>query len=235
MTSDLNTNNYNLDAGYGHQLRIRGGETDFIGNPTYSQINFPVNQRAELFSSYGISLETPDDKDIRILSPLLVAFNGINKYEANAVDETRIRDTFIAVTATTRLNLQNSIITPTLVQLKATAAGVTGVTVTATGVTLAGEIKLSSTSRVKLGQDIYNSKLGVESISNYNGTGPFTASQGVQFPDLTVQRTAYQGYLNFGQIAAPATNPQDFMLQLQAVNFGTITNPGTLAYDAGTI
>jgi len=235
MTSDLNSNNFNIIAGFSNQLRIQGGESSFLGNSTFSQINFPVNQRAEIFSSYGLALETPDDKDIRILSPLLVAFNGINKYEANAVDETRIRDTFIAVTATTRLNLQNSIITPTLVQLRATVAGVTGVTVTATGVTLAGDIKLSSTSRVTVGQDIYNSKLGVESLTNFNGTGPFTASQGVQFPDLTVQRTAYQGYLNFGQISAPATNPQDFMLQLQAVDFGSVTNPGTLAYDAGTI
>ena len=235
MTNNLDTNGFNIDAGYGEQLYIRGGESDFLGNQTFSQVYFPVNQPLNLYSSYGITLDTPDDKAITIASPFVLAHGGQERFSANAVGETRIRDTFVAVTATNRINLQNSIITPTLIQLRATVAGVTGVTVTATGVTLAGDIKLSSTSRVIVGQDLYNSKLGVESISNFNGTGPFTASQGVQFPDLTVQRTAYQGYLNFGQISAPATNPQDFMLQLQAVDFGSVTNPGTLAYDAGTI
>jgi hypothetical protein len=236
MTTDLNSNNFNIIAGFNNQLRIQGGESSFLGNSTFSQISFQVNQRAEFFSSYGISLESPDDKDIRILSPFLVAFNGINKYDANAVDETRIRDTFIAVTATNRLNLQHSIITANQVKLRATALADTYIQIDPTTATIhSASIRLDTANRIQIGQDIYNSKLGVESLTNFNGTGPFTASQGVQFPDLTVQRTAYQGYLNFGQIAAPATNPQDFMLQLQAVDFGSVTNPGTLAYDAGTI
>jgi len=236
LTSDLITDGYNIDAGFSQQLNIKGGESNFLGNQTFSQVYFPVNQPLNLFSSYGITLDTPDDKTVNINSPFTVSHrDGASRISTNAVGETRLNDGTIAVTATNRILLQNSIITPSQVQLKATSAGVVGVTVTATGVTLAGDIKLSSTNRVRVGQDLYNSRLGVESITNFNGTGPFTASQGVQFPDLTVQRTAYQGYLNFGQIAAPATNPQDFMLQLQAVDFGTVGNPGTLAYDAGTI
>jgi len=236
MTSDLDTNGFNLNAGYGKQLTIKGGESDFLGNQTFSQISFPVNQRAEFFSSYGISLESPDDKYINILSPFLVSFDGVEKYNANAQGETRIRDTFIAVTATNRLNLQHSIITANQVKLRATALADTYIQIDPTSATIhSATIRLDTANRLQLGQDLYNSRLGVESITNFNGTGPFTASQGVQFPDLTVQRTAYQGYLNFGQIAAPATNPQDFMLQLQAVDFGTVDNPGTLAYDAGTI
>ena len=236
MTNNLDTNGFNIDAGYGEQLYIRGGESDFLGNQTFSQVYFPVNQPLNLYSSYGIILDTPDDKTITIASPFTVSHrDGASRISTNAVGETRLNDGTIAVTATNRVIVQNSIITPTQIQLKATSAGVIGVAITATGVTLNGDIRLSSVNRVQVGQDLYNSKLAVQDITNYNGTGPVTVSKGIQFPDLTVQRTAYQGYLNFGQIAAPATNPQDFILQIQAVDFGTVGNPGTLAYDAGTI
>jgi hypothetical protein len=69
---------------------------------------------------------------------------------------------------------------------------------------------------------LYDSRLYVGTIQNFSGTGPPLLADGVQYGDLSVQRTAWPGY-NYGQIirgAAYGPNvPLDFNNTSLAVDF----------------
>jgi hypothetical protein len=217
-------------------LNIRAGQT-YIGTETrQSIISMPVNDDMRIYSDYGIVIDTADDTPVQILSPLIVSHrDGSSRISTEGNGLLRLNDTIIAVTATNRIILNKSVLQPTNIKFQPDT-GDAYIQINPTTATIAAkEIRLASTATIKVGTDIYNSKLAVQDITNWNETGPVTVSKGIQFPDLSVQRTAYQGFLNFGQLATPATNPIDFILQLQQVDFGTLENPGSLAFDAGTL
>jgi hypothetical protein len=196
----------------------------------------PFNSPMSIYSDYGITIDTPDDKTIQILSPFTVSHrNGDSRISTDAVGLTRLNDTIIAITGTNKVIINNSVFSATSVILQ-TVSGAASISIGETTATIASKnIKMASTGTFFVGSDIYHSKLGVESITNYNETSAPTFPKGIQFADLTVQRTAYAGSLNLGVIKAPALNPTDFIIQSTNYNFGTITAPGSLAYDGGTI
>jgi hypothetical protein len=238
LSSDLLTNGYNINGG-ANALTIKAGLTN-VGITTaterISRIYMPQSQPMQLFSDYGITIDTPDDTVVQILSPFTVSHrNGDSRISTDAQGLTRFNDTIIAMTATTRIVMNKSFIQSDRVVLQSDS-GIGKLIITDTTTTVEGRvINLASTSTVKIGSDLYNSKVAVQTIVNYNDTGAPTFSRGIQFADLSVQTTAYQGFLNFGILGAPATNPQDFFLQLTAIDFGTITQPSAFAYDAGTL
>ena len=222
--------------GENNPLNIRAGQT-YIGTETrQSIISMPVNDDMRIYSDYGIVIDTADDTPVQILSPLIVSHrDGSSRISTEGNGLLRLNDTIIAVTATNRIILNKSVLQPSNIKFQPDT-GDAYIEINPTTATIAAkEIRLASTATIKVGTDIYNSKLAVQDITNWNETGPVTVSKGIQFPDLSVQRTAYQGFLNFGQLATPATNPIDFILQLQQVDFGTLDNPGSLAFDAGTL
>jgi hypothetical protein len=74
----------------------------------------------------------------------------------------------------------------------------------------------------QFGSSIYNSRIYAGVILNYSGTGPPLLAEGVQYADLSVQRTAYPGY-DYGQVIksnifGPSV-PQDFNNLSLAVDF----------------
>ena len=74
----------------------------------------------------------------------------------------------------------------------------------------------------QFGSSIYDSRIYAAVILNYSGTGPPLLAEGVQYGDLSVQRTAYPGY-DYGQIIksnifGPSV-PQDFNNLSLAVDF----------------
>ena len=74
----------------------------------------------------------------------------------------------------------------------------------------------------QFGSSIYDSRIYAGVILNYSGTGPPLLAEGVQYGDLSVQRTAYPGY-DYGQIIksnifGPSV-PQDFNNLSLAVDF----------------
>ena len=70
--------------------------------------------------------------------------------------------------------------------------------------------------------NLYNSRLFVGTIQNFSGTGPPLLADGVQYGDLSVQRTAWPGY-DYGQVikssAYGPSVPQDFNNTSLAVDF----------------
>ena len=238
LSSDLLTNGYNINGG-ANALTIKAGLTN-VGITTaterWSRIYMPQSQPMQLFSDYGITIDSPDDTVIQITSPFTVSHrNGASRISTDGQGLTRFNDTIIAMTATTRIVMNKSFIQSDRVVLQSDS-GIGKLIITDTTTTVEGRvINLASTSTVKIGSDLYNSKVAVQTIVNYNDTGAPTFSRGIQFADLSVQTTAYQGFLNFGILGAPATNPQDFFLQLTTIDFGTIDQPSAFAYDAGTL
>jgi hypothetical protein len=235
LGGDLFTLGYDIN-GANNQLDIFAGQV-YIGTETrQSIISMPVNTDMRIYSDYGIVIDTPDDESVQITSPFTVSHrNGASRISTDAVGNTRLNDAFIYVTATNRIVLNSSIIKDDSVKFQL-AAGNAYIEVNATTSTIAGQtVVIASTGTTKIGPNIYQSKLGVQDITNWNDTGPFTASKGIQFNDLSVQLTAYQGFLNFGTLGSPATRPDDFFLQLLNVDFGTITAPSALSYDAGVL
>jgi hypothetical protein len=217
-------------------LNIRAGQT-YIGTETrQSIISMPVNDDLRIYSDYGIVIDTADDTPVQVNSQFIVSHrNGLSRISTDPTGLMRLNDTIIAITATNRISLNNSTITPTSVKLQAEPNNAY-IEVQASTSTIAGNtVVIASTGTTKIGSDIYNSRLGVQEISNWNGTGPFTAIKGVQYPDLSVQLTSYLGSLNFGQLGSPATRPEEFILQLLPVDFGTIASPSAYSYDAGTL
>jgi hypothetical protein len=222
--------------GENNPLNIRAGQV-YIGTETrQSIISMPVNTDMRIYSDYGIVLDTPDDESIQILSPFTVSHRtGQSRISTDAVGNTRLNDQFIYITATNRIVLNTSIVKDDSIKWQL-ATGIGHVLVEANTATISGQlIKLASTDRTRVGSDVYHSRIGVQDITNFNDTGPPTVSKGIQFQDQTVQRTAYIGGLDFGAITAPATNMEQFLLQLQSVDFGTFTQPSTYAFDAGQI
>lgn len=235
LTADLQTNGFKIDGG-SNRLDIEAGKFNPFGTTQTSRISMPFNSPMRITSDFGIILDTPDEDPIQILSPLTVLHrDGSSRISTDALGQTTLNDTRIAITGTNRVVINRSSFFSDNITLASTSTsaslhlGPTKAIITAT------EIVLATTSTVKVGSSIYNSQLAVQDIVNYNGTGPVTVSKGIQFPDTTVQRTAYIGGLDFGSIAAPATNMEQFLLQLQQVDFGTFTSPSTYAYDAGEI
>ena len=74
----------------------------------------------------------------------------------------------------------------------------------------------------QFGSSIYDSRIYAAVILNYSGTGPPLLAEGVQYGDLSVQRTAYPGY-DYGQVIKSniygPTTPQDFNNLSLAVDF----------------
>ena len=235
LGGDLFTNGYDVN-GANNQLDIFAGQV-YIGTETrQSIISMPVNTDMRIYSDYGIVIDTPDDESVQITSPFTVSHrNGLSRISSDAIGQTRLNDTYILVTATNRIVLNSSVIKDDSVKFQL-AAGNAYIEVQGNTSTIAGQtVVIASTGTTKIGPNIYQSKLGVQDITNWNDTGPFTASKGIQFNDLSVQLTAYQGFLNFGALGSPATRPDDFFLQLLNVDFGTITAPSALSYDAGVL
>ena len=235
LSDDLYTVGFDI-LGRNNALTISAGET-YIGDQTrQSKIEMPVNDDMLIYSDYGIIIDTTDDTPVQVLSPFIVSHrDGSSRISTEGNGLLRLNDTIIAVTATNRIILNKSVLQPSNIKFQPDT-GDAYIEINPTTATIAAkEIRLASTATIKVGTDIYNSKLAVQDITNWNETGPVTVSKGIQFPDLSVQRTAYQGFLNFGQLTTPATNPIDFILQLQQVDFGTLENPGSLAFDAGTL
>jgi len=234
LQGDLLTKGYKID-GETNNLTIEGGKFSFLGSTLTSRISMPRNAPMEISSDFGIKFDSPDNKPIEIFSPFTVSHrSGQSELSMSAIGQTNLKDSIVAITATTRVIVNKSVFSATSVNLYIDDAD--AYLSLGTTSTLAGKsIKLASTGTVKVGSSIYTSKLGVQDITNYNETGPVTVSRGIQFADLSVQRTAYQSNLNFGVINAPSQNPQDFFLQLTAVDFGTITSPSTYGYDGGSI
>jgi hypothetical protein len=235
LTADLQTNGFKIDGG-SNRLDIEAGKFNPFGTTQTSKISMPFNTPMRITSDFGIILDTPDERQIQILSPLTVLHrDGSSRISTDALGQTTLNDTRIAITGTNRVVINRSSFFGDYVELYSTSTsaslhlGPTKAIITAT------EIVLATTSTVKVGSDIYHSQLAVQDIVNYNGTGPVTVSKGIQFPDTTVQRTAYIGGLDFGAITAPATNLEQFLLQLQSVDFGTAASPSTYAFDAGEI
>jgi hypothetical protein len=71
---------------------------------------------------------------------------------------------------------------------------------------------------------LFNSRIYAGVIYNFSGTGPPLLAEGVQYADLTVQRTAYPAY-DYGQVirgsAFGPTVPQDFNNRSLAVDFNS--------------
>jgi hypothetical protein len=235
LGGDLFTLGYDIN-GANNQLDIFAGQV-YIGTETrQSIISMPVNTDMRIYSDYGIVIDTPDDESVQITSPFTVSHrNGASRISTDAIGQTRLNDAYILVTATNRIVLNSSVIKDDSVKFQL-AAGNAYIEVQGNTSTIAGQtVVIASTGTTKIGPNIYQSKLGVQDITNWNDTGPFTASKGIQFNDLSVQLTAYQGFLNFGTLGSPATRPDDFFLQLLNVDFGTITAPSALSYDAGVL
>ena len=235
LTADLKTNGFKIDGG-SNRLDIEAGKFNPFGTTQTSRISMPFNSAMRITSDFGIILDTPDEDPIQILSPLTVLHrDGSSRISTDALGQLTLNDTRIAITGTNRVVINKSSFFSDRIDLQTTSTsaslhlGPTKAIITAT------EIVLATTSTVKVGSSIYNSQLAVQDITNYNGTGPVTVSKGIQFPDTTVQRTAYIGGLDFGGISQPATNMEQFILQLQQVDFGTFTSPSSFAYDAGEI
>jgi hypothetical protein len=235
LQGDLKTNGYNID-GESNSLIISAGKWAPFGATQSSTINMPFNSPMRITSDYGIIFDTPDEDPIQILSPLTVLHrDGSSRISTDALGQTTLNDTRIAITGTNRVVINKSDFFGDYISLKTTSTSASLYLGPTKAIITATEIVLATTSTVKVGSDIYHSQLAVQDIVNYNGTGPVTVSKGIQFPDTTVQRTAYIGGLDFGAITAPATNVEQFLLQLQSVDFGTATSPSTLAFDAGVI
>jgi len=235
LQSDLKTNGYNID-GESNSLIISAGKFNPFGTTQSSTISMPFNSAMRITSDYGIIFDTPDEDPIQILSPLTVLHrDGSSRISTDALGQTTLNDTRIAITGTNRVVINKSSFFGDYIELKTTSTSASLHLGPAKAIITATEIVLATTSTVKVGSDIYHSQLAVQDIVNYNGTGPVTVSKGIQFPDTTVQRTAYIGGLDFGSISAPATNMEQFLLQLQSVDFGTFTSPSTYAFDAGEI
>ena len=83
-------------------------------------------------------------------------------------------------------------------------------------------MKLSSPF-IQMGS-LFNSRLFVGTIQNFSGTGPPLLADGVQYGDLSVQRTAYPAY-DYGQVikssAFGPSVPQDFNNPSLAVDFNS--------------
>ena len=93
------------------------------------------------------------------------------------------------------------------------------------------ETVLSNNTVVKIqspdtqfGSNIFNSRIYAGVIYNYSGTGPPLLAEGVQYGDLSVQRTAWPGY-DYGQVikssAYGPSVPQDFNNPSLAVDFNS--------------
>lgn len=71
---------------------------------------------------------------------------------------------------------------------------------------------------------LFNSRIYAGVIYNFSGTGPPLLAEGVQYADLTVQRTAYPAY-DYGQVirssAFGPTVPQDFNNRSLSVDFNS--------------
>jgi hypothetical protein len=235
LQNDLQTNGFKIDGG-SNRLDIEAGKFNPFGTTQTSRISMPFNSAMRITSDFGIVLDTPDDRPIQILSPFTVLHrNGASRISTDALGQTTLNDTRIAITGTNRVVINRSDFRSDYIELRSTSTSASLFLGPTKAIITATEIVLATTSTVKVGSDIYYSQLAVQDIVNYNGTGPVTVSKGIQFPDTTVQRTAYIGGLDFGAIAAPATNTEQFLLQLQTVDFGTFTQPSTYAYDAGQI
>ena len=235
LTADLRTNGFKID-GQSNRLDIEAGKFNFLGNTLTSRISMPFNSAMRITSDFGIVLDTPDERPIQILSPLTVLHrDGSSRISTDALGQTTLNDTRIAITGTNRVVINRSDFRSDYINLASTSSSASLYLGPTKAIITATEIVLATTSTVRVGSSIYNSQLAVQDIVNYNGTGPVTVSKGIQFPDTTVQRTAYIGGLDFGAITAPATNLEQFLLQLQSVDFGTFTTPSTYAFDAGVI
>ena len=235
LTGDLLTKGFNIN-GESNKLVIEAGKNTVFGSTVSSKISMPFNSPMSIYSDYGITIDTPDDKTIQILSPFTVSHrNGDSRISTDAVGLTRLNDTIIAITGTNKVIINNSVFSATSVILQ-TVSGAASISVGETTATIASKnIKMASTGTFFVGSDIYHSNLGVQNITNYNETSAPTFPKGIQFADLTVQRTAYAGTLNLGALRAPALNPTDFIIQSTNYDFGSITAPSSLAYDGGTI
>ena len=235
LQNDLQTNGFKIDGG-SNRLDIEAGKFNPFGTTQTSRISMPFNSAMRITSDFGIVLDTPDDRPIQILSPLTVLHrDGSSRISTDALGQTTLNDTRIAITGTNRVVINRSDFRSDYIELRSTATSASLYLGPTKAIITATEIVLATTSTVRVGSDIYNSQLAVQDIVNYNKTGPVTVSKGIQFPDTTVQRTAYIGGLDFGAITAPATNLEQFLLQLQSVDFGTFTTPSTYAFDAGVI
>jgi hypothetical protein len=235
LTGDLRTRGFKID-GETNRLDIEAGKFVFLGTTQTSRISMPRNAPMQIYSDFGINIDTPDQNPIQILSPFRVLHrNGDSRISTDALGQMTLNDVRIAITGTNRVVINQSTFFNDNITLRSATGssslylGPTEAIITATN------FRVATTATFKIGSDLNNSKLAVQEITNFNETGPVTFRRGIQFQDLTVQRTAYIGGLDFGAIAAPATNLETFLLQLQTVDFGTIENPGTLAYDAGVI
>jgi hypothetical protein len=235
LTGDLRTNGFKID-GETNRLDIEAGKFTFLGATQASRISMPRNAPMQIYSDFGINIDTPDQNPIQILSPFRVLHrNGDSRISTDALGQMTLNDLRIAITGTNRVVINQSTFFNDNITLRSATGssslylGPTEAIITATN------FRVATTATFKIGSDLNNSKLAVQEITNFNETGPVTFRRGIQFQDLTVQRTAYIGGLDFGAIAAPATNLETFLLQLQTVDFGTVENPGTLAYDAGVI
>jgi hypothetical protein len=235
LSGDLRTNGFKIDGG-SNRLDIEAGKFSPFGTTQTSRISMPFNSAMRITSDFGIVLDTPDFFPIQILSPLTVLHrDGSSRISTDAQGQTTLNDTRIAITGTNRVVINRSDFRSDYINLASTSSSASLYLGPTKAIITATEIVLATTATVKVGSSIYNSQLAVQDIVNYNGTGPVTVSKGIQFPDTTVQRTAYIGGLDFGAITAPATNLEQFLLQLQSVDFGTFTTPSTYAFDAGVI
>ena len=235
LTGDLLTKGNNIN-GETNQLTIEAGKFNFLGSTQSSKIYMPRNAQMQISSDFGIRLDTPDERPIEIYSPLTVMHrDGSSRISTDALGLTRLNDTIIAMTATSRVIVNKSVFSATsiILEIESTSSYLSLGQTTST--IAGGNIKLASTATVIVGSSLYNSELAVQKITNYNKTSAVQFPRGIQFADNTVQRTAFQSTLNFGQIASPASNPTEFLLQLQSVNFGTVTSPSSLGYDGGAI
>jgi len=235
LTGDLLTKGNNIN-GETNQLTIEAGKFEFLGSTQSSKIYMPRNAQMQITSDFGIRLDTPDERPIEIYSPLTVMHrDGSSRISTDALGLTRLNDTIIAMTATSRVIVNKSVFSDASIILQTDSTS-SYISLGQTTSTIAGgDIKLASTATVVVGSSLYNSELAVQKITNYNKTSAVQFPRGIQFADNSVQRTAFQSTLNFGQIASPANNPTEFLLQLQTVDFGTVTSPGTLGYDGGAI
>jgi hypothetical protein len=235
LTGDLLTKGNNIN-GETNQLTIEAGKFEFLGSTQSSKIYMPRNAQMQITSDFGIRLDTPDERPIEIYSPLTVMHrDGSSRISTDALGLTRLNDTIIAMTATSRVIVNKSVFSATSIILQTDSTS-SYISLGETTSTIAGgEIKLASTATVVVGSSLYNSELAVQKITNYNKTSAVQFPRGIQFADNSVQRTAFQSTLNFGQIASPANNPTEFLLQLQTVDFGTVTSPSSLGYDGGAI
>ena len=235
LQGDLKTNGFKID-GETNDLVIEAGKFQFLTSIQSSKISMPRNAPLEITSDFGITLDTPDQNPIKILSPFQVLHrDGASRISTDALGQTTLNDTRIAITGTNRVVINKSNFFNESITLQTTATGSSLYLGPTEAILTATNFRVATTATFKVGSDLFNSRLAVQEITNFNETGPVTFRRGIQFQDLTVQRTAYIGGLDFGSISAPATNMEQFLLQLQTVDFGTVTSPSTLAFDAGVI